>query len=210
MDRGRVGQSEDLPTGQTGFLRLPASLPPSRCAPDLAPLSPSAAKGKRQTRRHLLSELQEREEPQPGHEGAIALHASTQRKPLASGCNRASPGRWQDHFLVTVTNRGNSKPLTCRNIPRVELRGFEPRTSCMPCGSGQSILVGQGRTGSLPPALIVRGGRAPSEDAASRWLPQLAPGSSAGTGALQVRLDSTDDPMGLNGNGQEREEEFIR
>jgi hypothetical protein len=34
----------------------------------------------------------------------------------------------------------------------VELWGFEPQTSCMPCGNCQSIPVRQGRTGSLPPA----------------------------------------------------------
>src|ERR1035438_419613 len=57
----------------------------------------------------------------------------------------------------------------------VELWGFEPQTSCMPCAVGQSASVWPSRTGSLPPARTVCGSPAPSEQAAPRWLPKLAP-----------------------------------
>jgi hypothetical protein len=38
----------------------------------------------------------------------------------------------------------------------------------------------------------------------------MAPGSSGWTGALQMRLEITDDRVGLSGNGRLREEELIR
>jgi hypothetical protein len=57
----------------------------------------------------------------------------------------------------------------------VELWGFEPQTSCMPCGSVASAWVGWSRTGSLPPARTVRVRRRVSEGAYMWWLPFLAP-----------------------------------
>ena len=39
MDRGRVGQSADLPTGQTGFLPLSASLSPDCACDSTSPAS---------------------------------------------------------------------------------------------------------------------------------------------------------------------------
>ena len=85
-----VGRDGAADVGQSGTCHgpdripaLPASSAP-QCAPGLAPLSRFAAEGTGQILRHLLSELQEREEPSQAAPGAIALHASTQRKPLAS------------------------------------------------------------------------------------------------------------------------------
>ena len=113
VDRGRVGQSGDLPTGQTGFLRLPASLPRRDVLPIWLPPAHSQPKVHAGPGATGCLSCKNAKNPSQATPGAIALHASTQRKPLASGYNKASPGRWQDHLPVTVTNRGGSKPLTC-------------------------------------------------------------------------------------------------
>jgi hypothetical protein len=53
--------------------------------------------------------------------------------------------------------------------------GFEPQTSCVPCAAGPVCLSLAASSGDPLPARTVRESPAPSERAAPRWLPRLAP-----------------------------------
>jgi hypothetical protein len=78
----------------------------------------------------------------------------------------ASAAIWHNQRLACMA-RSSGSP--------VELRGFEPLTSCMPSNFPAPVPVGTSRTGSPPPARTIRVGRAESEESAVRWLPFLAP-----------------------------------
>ena len=82
-------------------------------------------------------------------------------------CKRAE-APFQDHNM----------PLTCENV---ELRGFEPLTSCMPCRPGPSPDGARCRPACRLPAMTVaRCGLTPP-DARRRWLPTWLPANPLAT-----------------------------